>query len=118
MVGLNVGLSGDDGLLNSHEHPRKHLAGPEKITRLFQNSLRPIIFFLGKKSELSNHHRVRMTNIFNSPKKHERKKRLFQIGVEVLEAQGWTVAKEKGLGKSSVRRISKAGDSKLVSIRT
>ena len=58
-----------------------------------------------------------MTNIFNTPKKHERKKRLFEIGVETLQKQGWTVTKEK-LGKSSVRRISKNGDSKLVSIRT
>jgi hypothetical protein len=58
-----------------------------------------------------------MTNIFNSPEKHERKKRLFEIGVETLQRQGWTVTKEK-LGKSSVRRISKNGDSKLVSIRT
>ena len=58
-----------------------------------------------------------MTNIFNDPKKHERKKRLFQIGVETLQRRGWAVTKEK-LGKSSVRRISKNGDSKLVSIRT
>jgi hypothetical protein len=58
-----------------------------------------------------------MTNIFNTPKKRERKKRLFEIGVETLEGQGWTVTKEK-LGKSSVRRISKEGQSLLVSIRT
>jgi hypothetical protein len=58
-----------------------------------------------------------MTNIFKSPEKHDRKKRLFQIGVQTLEKEGWTVTKEK-LGKSSVRRVSKNGDSKLVSIRT
>lgn len=58
-----------------------------------------------------------MTKIFNHPKKHERKKRLFEIGVEALQKHGWTVTKEK-MGKSSVRRISKNGDSKLVSIRT
>lgn len=58
-----------------------------------------------------------MTNIFGSPEKHARKKQLFQIGVQTLEKDGWTVTKEK-LGKSSVRRITKNGDSKLVSIRT
>jgi len=59
-----------------------------------------------------------MANIFKSPEKRDRKNRLFQIGVQTLEKEGWTVAKEKGLGKSSVRRITKNGDSKLVTIRT
>ncbi|MEW5916532.1 MAG: hypothetical protein AB1762_09010 [Gemmatimonadota bacterium] len=59
-----------------------------------------------------------MTNIFKAPEKHERKKRLFQIGIETLQKQGWSVTREKGLGKSSVRRITKNGESKLVSIRT
>lgn len=58
-----------------------------------------------------------MTNIFNSPKKRERKRRLFEIGTETLEMRGWAVTKER-LGKSSVRRISKDGKSLLVSIRT
>jgi len=58
-----------------------------------------------------------MTNIFSTPEKRERKKRLFEIGLEALQKQGWTVTKEK-LGKASVRRISKDGDSKLVSVRT
>src|SRR5687768_405192 len=58
-----------------------------------------------------------VTNIFKDPEKHKRKKRLFQIGVETLEKAGWSVTKEK-LGKSSVRRITKNGESKLVSIRT
>src|SRR5580765_6480993 len=58
-----------------------------------------------------------MTDIFKSPEKRHRKKQLFQIGEQTLETQGWTVTREK-LGMSSVRRISKNGDSKLVSIRT
>jgi len=58
-----------------------------------------------------------MTNIFKTPKKRERKNRLFEIGLETLQKQGWAITKEK-LGKASVRRISKDGDSKLVSIRT
>jgi hypothetical protein len=59
-----------------------------------------------------------MTNIFKTPEKKGRKKRLFQIGVETLQQQGWTVSREDGIGKSSVRRISKDGESKLASIRT
>ncbi len=59
-----------------------------------------------------------MTNVFKTPEKHDRKKRLFQIGIETLQKLGWTVSKERGIGKSSVRRIMKAGDSKLISIRT
>jgi hypothetical protein len=59
-----------------------------------------------------------MTNIFNTREKHPRKKRLFQIGIETLQKEGWTVSREKGMGKSSVRRITKNGESKLVSIKT
>jgi hypothetical protein len=58
-----------------------------------------------------------MTNVFKTPEKRNRKKRLFQIGIDTLQKEGWGVTKEK-LGKSSVRRITKNGDSKLVSIRT
>jgi hypothetical protein len=58
-----------------------------------------------------------MTNIFKDPEKHKRKKRLFQIGLETLARSGWDITKEK-LGKSSVRRITRSGESKLVSIRT
>jgi hypothetical protein len=58
-----------------------------------------------------------MTNIFKTPEKRARKNELFQIGVETLQKEGWTVTKAK-LGKSSVRRIAKGGESKLVSIRT
>jgi len=59
-----------------------------------------------------------MTNIFKTPEKRDRKKELLEIGLETLEKEGWTVAREKGLGKSSVRRVTKNGESKLVSIRT
>jgi hypothetical protein len=59
-----------------------------------------------------------MTDIFKDPEKHRRKKLLFHLGVQTLQKQGWTVEREKGLGKSSVRRITKNGDSKLVAIRT
>ena len=59
-----------------------------------------------------------MTNIFGRPEKHERKKRLFEIGVQTLEARGYVVEREPGIRKSSVRRITKDGESQMVAIRT
>ena len=35
-----------------------------------------------------------------------------------FQEKGWAVSRERGLGKSSVRRITKDGESLLVSIRT
>jgi hypothetical protein len=46
------------------------------------------------------------------------KARLFSIAVETLENAGWKVERVQGSGKSSVRRITKGGKSKIVSIRT
>jgi len=46
------------------------------------------------------------------------KNRLFRIGVETLERNGWAVERVQGSGKSSVRKITKAGKSLIVSIRT
>ena len=57
-----------------------------------------------------------MTNVYQTPDKVWLKRRLFEIGVEVLESEGYTV--ERAPGGASVRRISKDGESKLVSIRT
>ncbi|HZF81939.1 MAG TPA: hypothetical protein VE084_00500 [Burkholderiaceae bacterium] len=59
-----------------------------------------------------------MTNVFGSPEKVGRRNRLFQIGVEALQRDGWTVERIQGAGKSSVRRIRKEGQSRIVSIRT
>jgi len=59
-----------------------------------------------------------MTNVFKEPGKAELKYRLFEIGVGALENEGWVVTKEKGLGKSSVRRITKGKESLLASVRT
>src|SRR5687768_11138979 len=59
-----------------------------------------------------------MTNIFKSGDKRWRKRRLFQIGLEVLEKDGWRVSRERGMGKASVRRIERPGESRLVTIRT
>lgn len=58
-----------------------------------------------------------MGNIFGSPEKISRKSQLFKVGVETLQGQGWKVERAP-LGKSSVRKISRNGESKLISIRT
>lgn len=57
-----------------------------------------------------------MTNVYGSPEKVQLKRRLLEIGIEVLKSEGYTV--ERAPGGSSVRRITKDGESKLVSIRT
>lgn len=59
-----------------------------------------------------------MTNIFGTTKKGSMKTRLFQIAVDALGGDGWTVERIAGSGKSSVRRITKGDESKVVSIRT
>jgi hypothetical protein len=59
-----------------------------------------------------------MTDIFKTPEKLSRKDMLFRIGIETLQQEGWKVERIPGIGKSSVRRITKGGKSRNVSIRT
>lgn len=59
-----------------------------------------------------------MTDIFKTPKKLGLKNLLFQIALETLRNDGWVDKRIPGLGKSSVRRISKGNLTKTVSIRT
>jgi hypothetical protein len=59
-----------------------------------------------------------MTNVYGTPEKASMKKQLFAIAVESLEKAGWKVERVPGSGKSSVRRLTKGGNSKIVSIRT
>lgn len=59
-----------------------------------------------------------MTNVYGTPDKISMKKMLFNIAVESLEKAGWKVERVPGSGKSSVRRITKGAESKVVSIRT
>lgn len=59
-----------------------------------------------------------MTNVYSTPDKVETRNRLFEIGVEALQKDGWRVEKVQGAGKASVRRITKQGQSRIVSIRT
>ena len=59
-----------------------------------------------------------MANIFGTPKKASMKSKLFNAGVEALEQEGWTVERIPKVGKSSIRRIVKGDESKVVTIRT
>jgi hypothetical protein len=59
-----------------------------------------------------------MTNVFGKPQKVKLRRRLFEIGVRALEKDGWKVERMQGTGKSSVRRITRGAERKLVSIRT
>jgi hypothetical protein len=58
-----------------------------------------------------------MTNISGTPGKVALRRRLRTLGEEALRLEGWTV-EAAGLGKSSMRRITKDGKSKLATIRT
>jgi hypothetical protein len=57
-----------------------------------------------------------MGNIFKEPKKLINKKRLFDIGAQALEKDGWTVEREDG--RSSVCKIRKGDVSKTISLIT
>ncbi len=59
-----------------------------------------------------------MTNIFGTPTKGPMKTQLFKIAEGALEKDGWQIERMVGTGKSSLRRITKNGESKVVSIRT
>lgn len=59
-----------------------------------------------------------MTNVFMALDRGDRRSRLFNIGVETLQGNGWTVERIPKFGKASVRRITKGGNSLKVSIRT
>ena len=56
--------------------------------------------------------------IVTNKRKESMKKELFQIGVDVLEGEAWNVDRIPGVGKSSVRRITKNGRSRDIAIRT
>lgn len=59
-----------------------------------------------------------MTNVSATPEKVELRQALSAMAIQALERDGWEVTRVQGGGKSSVRRITKGGVSKLVSIRT
>ena len=59
-----------------------------------------------------------MTNIFGTPKKVTLRRQLFEIGIRTLEQEGWRIERVSGSGKSSVRRIVRGSERKIVSIRT
>jgi len=59
-----------------------------------------------------------MTNVFATKKKVDLRNMLFNLGMQALQEHGWNVERVPGSGKSSLRRISKDRETKLVSIRT
>lgn len=59
-----------------------------------------------------------MTNVYATADKVRLRRHLFQVGLDALKKEGWQVERVQGAGKSSLRRITKGKDSKLVSIRT
>ncbi len=59
-----------------------------------------------------------MANIFGSTKKISRKAELFKAALAALEKDGWAVERIPKVGKSSIRRITKGLESKVVTIRT
>ena len=60
----------------------------------------------------------KMTNVYGRPEKVELRRKLFGIGVHALEKDGWKIERVQGSGKSSMRRITRGVESKLVAIRT
>lgn len=59
-----------------------------------------------------------MPNVSAHEVKVRRRRRLFQVGLEALKKEGWRIERVQGSGKSSLRRITRNGQSKLVTIRT
>jgi hypothetical protein len=59
-----------------------------------------------------------MTDVSQTAEKKEIRRALVDAALATLEQQGWAVAKVRGGGKGRVRRITKAGKSRLAVIRT
>ena len=59
-----------------------------------------------------------MENVSAQGGKVQRRRRLFQVGLDALKQEGWRVERVHGSGKSSLRRITRNGENKLVTIRT
>lgn len=59
-----------------------------------------------------------MTNVSSTPEKISMRAFLFNVAEEALKKDGWKVERIARSGKASVRRITKGGQQKTVSIRT
>lgn len=59
-----------------------------------------------------------MTNIFGTPRKVTTRDKLIAAAERVLRREGWSVERVGGTGKSSMRRITRGSESKLISIKT
>lgn len=59
-----------------------------------------------------------MTNVFKRPEKASIRRKLFELGEIALKRNGWQVERLQGIGKSSIRKISKGDERHVVAIRT
>lgn len=59
-----------------------------------------------------------MTNVYATPAKVQYAKRLFEIGIEYLEGQGYEISRVPRAGKKSLRRVEKDGREFNVAVRT
>lgn len=59
-----------------------------------------------------------MTNIFGTPDKGLYAKRLFEIGIQYLQDQGYEISRVPRAGKKSLRRVKRDGREFNVAIRT
>ncbi|KTR06896.1 hypothetical protein NS365_05530 [Aureimonas ureilytica] len=59
-----------------------------------------------------------MTNVFATPAKIQTGKRLFDIGIEYLESEGYEITRVPKAGKKSLRRVAKNGREFNVAVRT
>ncbi|OWO92519.1 hypothetical protein B5E41_22440 [Rhizobium esperanzae] len=59
-----------------------------------------------------------MTNIYATPEKVQYAKRLFEIGIEYLEREGYEISRVPRAGKKSLRRVKKGKEEFNVAVRT
>lgn len=59
-----------------------------------------------------------MTNIFKTPRKVTTRDLLIAAAERVLARQGWSIERVGGTGKSSIRRIRRGDEDRIVSIKT
>ena len=90
-----------------------------KLHWSFKNSLRESLTKYGLLTIIYGiKHSTGGIRVSQNPKKSEMKRRLFQIGVDALEADGWRVEKIAGERNMSVRMITKRSKRYVAAIRT
>lgn len=85
---------------------------------VFFLTLRNVLLIFIPLHVLSGKEGKEMTNVYSSPSKISTRDRLLQIAEDALKSDGWSVSRVQGAGKSSLRRMTRGGETKIVSIRT